>query len=421
MQARERLLVLGGNLPHKKVVEQLNALGYYTIVFDINDNPPAKEIANHFEQISITDKNAVLKGAQTLGVDQIINCCNDYAIPVTSFVSEKLGLPSSLSMDSALDCTDKIRMKNKFAANGIPSSSYQVLSSKTDQRIYLQFPIIVKPADSSGSKGISIVNDEKDVFSALEFAFSQCIFKQEVIVEEFIDGDEFQVDCVVQNGTTKIVLIKLKPKFHTKEFSSCVGSIISPILYKKYYKLFLSLAESIAMAFHIDNNTFFFQVIVNDQCPSVIELGVRVGGGWSYKMVKEITGCDILRFSLLSQLGLKETLVINPPQQFYNTIFLFAKKGIVNNVIGFETLNDNHIIESFQVLLKKGNSVDGRITNKNRAAIFMVCANSMKSLVGKIEQAIESVDILDINGESLFDRDLYTSFITRLNSGEMNA
>ena len=175
------------------------------------------------------------------------------------------------------------------------------------------------------------------------------------------------------------------------------------------------------MAFHIDNNTFFFQVIVNDQCPSVIELGVRVGGGWSYKMVKEITGCDILRFSLLSQLGLKETLVINPPQQFYNTIFLFAKKGIVNNVIGFETLNDNHIIESFQVLLKKGNSVDGRITNKNRAAIFMVCANSMKSLVGKIEQAIESVDILDINGESLFDRDLYKSFITRLNSGEMNA
>lgn len=414
MENNNRILVLGGNLPHVNVVNMLNKLGYYTIVFDYNENPPAREVADHFERISITDREAVLDGAKKLHINRIVNCCNDYAIPVCAFVSEQLNLPCVIDYNTALDCTDKARMKEVFVKNGIGTSRFQKIVDKETPQIEIKYPVVVKPVDASGSKGIRKVDKEELLTESVSFAFSQCVYKKEVIIEEFIEGDEFQVDCDVCDGEVNIVLIRMKPKFKRNEISSCVGSLISPELFDNNYIVFKRIAESLSKSFHITNNTFFFQLIKNCETVNVIELGIRVGGGWSYKIIKEVTGCDFLRLSLLSQLGIKKHDHYHRPTKYCHTSFLFAKKGCFNNIIGLEELANEGVIDSYQVFQKNGSFIDGIITNKNRVAIYMISSISKDGLIEKINKAIHSVDIVDNNNKSIFDRSMYDSFICDL-------
>lgn len=414
MELRERVLVLGGSLPHVSVVEVLKELGYYVIVFDYNEFPPARKYADSFEQISIIDKEAVLEGARRLKVDRIINCCNDFAIPVASYVSEVLNLPQIMSYESALDCTDKIRMKDVFLRNGIPTSKYIKVSSANELDSEVSFPVVVKPADTSGSRGIRKINSVDVIGEAINNALSQCVFRKEVVVEEFVEGEEYQVDCIVQNGNVEVALIRLKPKFQKNEISSCVGSLITPRIFKENYFEFKNLAESLAKAFEIRNNTFFFQLIKSKDNVSVIELGVRVGGGWSHKMIKEITGLDFIKVSLYSQLGREERFQHHRPLKCYHTCFLFSKAGVFQKVSGLEALLKEGVIDSYQVLMSSGSCVNGVITNKNRVAIYMISSDSMDELRKKVSFAIHNVDIVDANGESVFDSSNYDGFVSSL-------
>lgn len=414
MELRERVLVLGGSLPHVSVVEVLKELGYYVIVFDYNEFPPARKYADSFEQISIIDKEAVLEGARRLKVDRIINCCNDFAIPVASYVSEVLNLPQIMSYESALDCTDKIRMKDVFLRNGIPTSKYIKVSSANELDSEVSFPVVVKPADTSGSRGIRKINSVDVIGEAINNALSQCVFRKEVVVEEFVEGEEYQVDCIVQNGNVEVALIRLKPKFQKNEISSCVGSLITPRIFEENYFEFKSLAESLAKAFEIRNNTFFFQLIKSKDTVSVIELGVRVGGGWSHKMIKEITGLDFIKVSLYSQLGREEKFQHHCPLKYYHTCFLFSKEGVFQKVSGLEALLKEGVIDSYQVLMSSGSCVNGVITNKNRVAIYMISSDSMDELRKKVSFAIHNVDIVDANGESVFDSSNYDGFVSSL-------
>ena len=414
MQLSERVLVLGGSLPHVTVVEVLKELGFFVIVFDYNEYPPASKISDLFEQISIIDKEAVLEGARRLNVDRIVNCCNDFAIPVAAYVSEVLNLPHILSYESALDCTDKLRMKDVFFRNGIPTSKYIKISSVNELDSKVSFPLVVKPADTTGSRGISKVNDADNFDESVNKALSQCVFRKEVVVEEFVEGEEYQVDCIVREGKVDVVLIRLKPKFKENEISSCVGSLITPRIFEENHAEFKSLAESLAKAFGIRNNTFFFQLIKSKNITSVIELGVRVGGGWSHKMIKEITGLDFIKASLYSQLGRDEKYLHHQPLKYYYTCFLFAKEGVFHKVTGLEALLKEGVIDSYQVLMQSGSSINGVITNKNRVAIYMISSDSMDELRKKVTFAIHNVDILDANGMSIFDSSDYDGFVSNL-------
>ena len=305
-------------------------------------------------------------------------------------------------------------MKDVFLRNGIPTSKYIKVSSANELDSEVSFPVVVKPADTSGSRGIRKINSVDVIGEAINNALSQCVFRKEVVVEEFVEGEEYQVDCIVQNGNVEVALIRLKPKFQKNEISSCVGSLITPRIFEENYFEFKSLAESLAKAFEIRNNTFFFQLIKSKDTVSVIELGVRVGGGWSHKMIKEITGLDFIKVSLYSQLGREEKFQHHCPLKYYHTCFLFSKEGVFQKVSGLEALLKEGVIDSYQVLMSSGSCVNGVITNKNRVAIYMISSDSMDELRKKVSFAIHNVDIVDANGESVFDSSNYDGFVSSL-------
>lgn len=119
-----KALILGGTAAHKELIRQLKKRGYHTILIDYFDNPPAKEDADEHVKISTLDKEAVLEYAKKTGVDLVISTSVDQANAVCCYVSEKLGLPFPYSYETALDMTDKTRMKQIMKENRIPTAEY---------------------------------------------------------------------------------------------------------------------------------------------------------------------------------------------------------------------------------------------------------------------------------------------------------
>ena len=163
-------IVLGGTSPHVLLVNKLKDRGYYVILIDYLDNPPAKQVADEHIQESTLNQDKVLEIAKHRKVSLVISTCIDQVNSVCCYVAEKLGLPHPYSYKTSLDVTDKGLMKKIMADNGIPTSSYTLTNSveKIDWS-KVSYPAVVKPVDCNSSKGVKRVDSDEETKALGEF------------------------------------------------------------------------------------------------------------------------------------------------------------------------------------------------------------------------------------------------------------
>ncbi len=183
-------IVLGGTNPHIELINNLKARGYYTILLDYLENPPAKNVADLHLMVSTLDHDRVLEVASNYKASLVISACVDQANVTACYVAEKLNLPRPYSYRTAIDVTNKGYMKRIVKENDITTSKYVYLDSIDDfKQANLTFPVIVKPADSCGSSGVMIIEREEEFSTYFEFSKSRSRIGR-VVVEELIKGDE---------------------------------------------------------------------------------------------------------------------------------------------------------------------------------------------------------------------------------------
>lgn len=408
---RNRVLVVGGGVQHSYAIQILKEYGLYVILADYTQNPIGKQYVDKHIQENAFDIVTLERIAVEEKIDLIINICFDLAMPAVAFVSEKLGLPAPFSYEQSLNNTDKMRMKGIFMRNNIPTANYCVVENCLSIPDTLSFPIVVKPADSSGSRGISKVNSVYDCNKAIQSALSQSK-QRKVILEEFIAGKEYQIDCIVDKGITRIVLAKQKLRFFEEEVVSPAGSFVIPDDQNTLLGEENELAKKLAEAFGIKNGAFFFQCIEKDGTLYVIEVGVRVGGGLSYKMIRDIKGVDLVKLEVDSWLGKNLEYSIKSNNDFYLSNAIFSTRHCsVKCIKGLEELCESHIVDCFDVYTNNEMIVDGRITNKNRLALYLTHASSLEKLKTNFQEIINNVVIVEENGETHFDNRLYQSLL----------
>ena len=152
-----RIMVLAGGHDQAAFIKELrNHLeSSFIIVVDMNPDVLAAPIADKFLQISTMDFEAVKKAAIEENVDYIMTACGDQPILTMGVLSEELGLPCYLTKKQVLNLTNKKNMKRLMVENGIPTAKYKSFSSKDEVNdTGLEYPLIIKPADSNGSKGV---------------------------------------------------------------------------------------------------------------------------------------------------------------------------------------------------------------------------------------------------------------------------
>ena len=195
----KRLAVIGASYLQEPLIRRARELGYETHVFAWKANDVGEAIADVFYPISIIEKDEILNVCKDLELDGICTIASDLAAITVNYVADKLGLPGN-SMEATARSTNKHLMREAFEKNGDPSPLSILVHSASDlEGRELSFPIIVKPLDRSGSRGITKVMRKEELEDAVTAAREQG-FEDNALVEEFVTGREYSVEYISYHG-----------------------------------------------------------------------------------------------------------------------------------------------------------------------------------------------------------------------------
>lgn len=403
-------VILGGPIAHIPLINKLKERSYTTVLIDYLDSPPAKSVVDIHVQISTLDKSAVLKTAKDYQADLVISTNLDQPLQTACYVAENMGLKRPFSYEVSQHVTNKLLMKKILLENNIESAKFTVADeARSIDTAGLSFPLVVKPADGTGSLGVNIIRREDEIESYVNEAFESSKQKL-IIIEEFCEGEEWNIYGFIEDYEPTILMIleKYKHRDCYDESHSLMpeltqlGTVTKRQLSKALQSNISNIARKIAKSFNIKNSPILIQAIVNNDNVSVIEFAARLGGtGSTNYLVREYTNVDLVDIAINSYLGERNEVVASPTGYFYAINFVYARSGVLKKIVGLEQLLENNDIEVFEKIKPSNSLISDSFSSRSRVAYFIVKAESEQQLYKKISIIFNCIDVVDDEGNSI--------------------
>ncbi len=372
----KKVLMLGGSTSQICAIKKAQEMGLYVIICDYLADNPGQYVADEFYQISTTDKEAVLALAKKTGVSAVICYASDPAAPSAAYACEKLGFATN-PYESVMVLSNKDTFRAYLKENGFntPKAFYY-----SDFNEYIcdgdkfPYPVMVKPVDSSGSKGINKIYSKDE----LEFAFNDAMKysrAKRIIVEEFIEkkgyqisGDGFSVDGV------------LKFRFFGNEFYSNdkikeyvpLGESFPSVLDDNTQQRIHNELQRLITCLGMKTGAYNIEVILdkNDNI-YILELGARNGGSLIPQITKYATGVDMVEYTIKAALGEDCSDISMDKHNGYwsNYMVHSTKSGRLKEVVIADELKENFV--EYQTDYKTGDEVT-KFENSGHALGTMV-------------------------------------------------
>lgn len=296
----KKLMLLGGIRYLLPVIKAAHEQGYYVITADYLPDNIAHKYSDEYVNVSIIDKEAVLRVAQEKQIDGIMSFGVDPGVVSASYVQEMMGLPSFGPYESVCILQNKDRFRAFLSEHGFNVPKAKGYSNHNDalaDRDSFDYPIIVKPTDSAGSKGVTRVDDKNQLKAALKYALDKSLFGH-VIIEDFIEkqGCSSDTDSFSINGELKFV------SYNAQHFDSSAINPYVPAAYswpstfteeqKEYLtneiQRLISLLGMRTCVYNIET------CIGSNGKPYIMELTPRGGGNRLCEMLRYATGVDMI-------------------------------------------------------------------------------------------------------------------------------
>ena len=407
-----KALVLAGGFPQIELLKQLRARGITTVLADYYENPVAKPYADIFYRESTLDIPAITQVAKKEKVDFLITCCTDQALLTVARVSEELGLPCYIDHQTGLNVTNKQYMKQVFNRCGIPTAKHVIMGAFDESLITeMDFPLIVKPVDCNSSKGVKRVENAQELKQAVETAvrYSRT---DTAIVEEFIDGEELSVDVYVEEGNAHVLSVSSLDKISDNDKFVIFRGRYSAEKVAQVHDLVQNIAQKIADAFGLSNSPMLIQMITDGKRAFVLEFSARTGGGVKFMLIKKASGFDVISAVIDLTLGKKphvERCV--PENQYIVNEFIYCKPGVFDRLSGFEEMKAQGVISEYCLFKWQGAEFDTIENSGDRVGGFTIQADTLQELRNKHRQAVDGLQVLDIDGNDMMRRDLLTDMV----------
>ncbi|WP_425041390.1 ATP-grasp domain-containing protein [Primorskyibacter sp. S187A] len=406
-------LVLGGVSPHIAVVQRLKALGYRVVLADYKDAPPAAPFADLHLQISTLDAGAVAQAARDEGAEAIISVCLDQPLPILAQVRAELGLASPLTPEAAHQLTNKDAMKQVLRSAEVDTARWVVGPSaeslKTDD---LTFPVVAKPVGGTGSQGVIFAADRAELETQLTTCFAAAR-GGDVLVEEFIEGLELSIDCIVIGGKTHVLLARERHKTFFEggsggQEATCHATLAPAALAPETEALMQAQARAMAQAFGLSDGPMLIQSILTAEGRLVVlEVAGRIGGGpGANRCVELVTGFDYVGASIDQQLGRPVSLELDPDPRIFSANNAYASAGVFDQVTGMEALITEGLVEEHYVYRMQGEEIDAHLSGRARVTAFVSAAESREALKAQLTEVFARLDVLDPEGRSILRREI---------------
>lgn len=320
----KKIMVLGASFLQTFIIKKIRTLGHYSIVIDGNPKSEGFLIADKYYICSTTNNDGVLKIAKKEKIDGILTYASDVSALTVAFVAEALGLPTN-PFNSVKILTDKVLTRKFMAENGfnVPKSHEVINYEEAISAVVdIGFPVIIKPVDSSGSKGVSKVSNMEDIKNAFNFAIKFSRSKR-VIIESFIKrkGYEIDTDAFMCDGKLKYFLPMDQHQDSLAPYSP-IGISAPSILSKEKAELAFNELNRLLHLLNMKLGAYNVEYVFDENEKLYFyEIGPRSGGNLIPDVIYEGTGFDIQKNIIFASIG--EKCEVNEKYEYTSNITSF--------------------------------------------------------------------------------------------------
>lgn len=304
----KKIAIIGASYFQAPLINKAKNLEIETHVFAWECGDVGEKEADFFYPISIVEKEKILEKCKELKVDGICSIASDLAMTTVNYVANNMGLVSN-SLSCTEKSTNKHIMRRTFEENGNPSpKSICVSEYENAMEHKFTYPIIVKPTDRSGSRGVTKLECSDGLESAIQNAIAQS-FEKMALIEEFASGDEYSVECISFKG--KHSLLQITKKYtsgapHFIETGHLEPALLREELQAKIKDIVFKALDSLEITYGASHSEI---KIAEDETIAIIEIGARMGGDFIGSHLVELsTGVDFVKAVLDISLGLEPNL-----------------------------------------------------------------------------------------------------------------
>lgn len=360
---QKKILMLGGLRYLIPVIKAAHELGYYVITCDYLPNNIAHQYSDEYHNVNIIDKDAVLSLAKTLQIDGILSFAVDPGVTTAAYVSEQLGLPGN-PYKSVEILQNKVLFRQFLKDNGfnVPKfKGYKSIDDACRDIKYFHLPIIVKPSDSAGSKGVTKVSKPECLYEAAKYALDTSLSK-EFIIEEFIEKKNYTSDSDAFSVNGKLQFIS----FSDQRFDNEAANPYTPSAYSwpssmnyAYQEQLSAEIQRLISLLHMGTSIYNIETrIGQDGQAYIMEVSPRGGGNRLSEMLHYATGINLIKNTVQAALG-EENIHIKPMSYkgYWGEVILHAdKNGIFDKIEIEDSFRKDHVIE-LDLWVKAGEKV----------------------------------------------------------------
>lgn len=396
----KKLLVLGAPEFQIPLLKQAKAMGLYTYVFDMNPHSRGVPYADEFFQCSLKDKEKALSTAQKIMPDGVTVGMCDVAVNSAALICRELKLPG-LDVETASRATDKYLMIQEFEKHHVPHPWFRKLSAKDIPELAYDFPfpVISKPIDMAGSRGINKIESRADAERMLNESLMASDSK-EIILEEYMEGPEVSVEMLVRDFEPYVLQITDKYTSGAPHFVE-LGHSQPSLLPDDVKDTISEVAKMAARALQLNNCCAHAEIIITSQGPKMVEIGARMGGDSIQEQLimysKEI---NLPYYSILMALGEPFELPDMTRNHCSAIRFLTSeKRGTVKAIRNVEDARKLKDIKQIEVFCQEGEEVHPPVDSSGRLGFVISQADTVKEAVAACERAFELIDIAVLSSD----------------------
>lgn len=406
------ILFLDGSAGNLCVIEKAKELGARTVVanfFPLADQP-AKQMADKAYQINFWDEDEVRELVKTEHIDGIFTTASDSHLRAYSLICKANGFHAYATSEQIENISNKIRFKELCTQYGLKVIPEYMIQDLDDiHRLDIKYPVMVKsPDNSGGSKGMTLVYEESALPAAIELAKEYSPTKS-VVIEHFIDGDEFVINYMFVDGEPFVL--------YTKDYCKVIqdgqvlrdNAMIGP---SKYEKLFYEKADhklrDMFKGIRMTNGIIFLQCFVENDELYFFEGGCRAGGADEYYLWEDIYGVDfikcLLRFSVYGNYNEPnlDTILAETKQHTVESVLnVLLNPGTIKEIRGVAEIEQMMGVLTSHVNVVPGETIREDYTSGQIGMRIMVSAKDAEEYIDIVDKIYASLQFIAEDGDNL--------------------
>lgn len=389
----KKILIIGAGFLQAFVIKRAKEMGYYTLAIDKNPKSVGFKYADEYEAVDIIDIEACLKYAKSKSINGVMTAATDYGVLSASYIAQEMGLPG-------LDYRVAKRIKNKYLVrralfdNQVDDISqyYEITSPDDLERIkdVIQFPVMVKPCDGSGSKAAS----RADSFEAMKVSCEEAIKASLIgrcLAEDFIEGKEYGAESFVYDGEVHVLSIMGKhmtPPPYYAELGHYIPSGLS--IEAEVKKVVSSAINALGINFGAVNMDL---LISKENHICIVDVGARMGGNLIGSHIIPLgTGIDYMGNLIKASAGDEVALDSQDAGKNIATRILALRPGKITKLPDFEEIQRKYSVSIYHHL-EIGNTIQEYHNNLDGCGYVVAVASSVQEAQECVERAKIEIDV----------------------------